>query len=107
MLTLDTADVKANGKDIAVFSCYCVDKQGREVPDACPEITFSASGAGTVYSSGSDITDHTSLLLSRRRMRAGRASVAVKMRKSGEPLTLIASADGLGSAVFEEKFEEE
>lgn len=105
-LTLDTEDVKANGKDVAIFSCYCVDEQGREVPDAQPVVTFTASGAGVVYSTGSDITDHTTLLCGRRRMRAGRISVAVKMTKKSGELTLIATADGLDGAYFSKNIEE-
>lgn len=103
-LTLDTPDIKPNGEDIAVFSCYCVDEEGREVPDACAEVTFSASGSGTVFSTGSDVSDHTSLYLPVRRMRAGRITVAVKMKDVNRPLKLVAYSQGLLSAAFIKEF---
>ena len=103
-LTLETPDVLPNGKDVAILGCTCVDEQGREVPDACPTVTVSAFGSGTVYSTGSDITDHSSLLLSRRRMRAGSMGIAVKMNDKKQPLKVVAQADGLKSAVLIKEF---
>ena len=102
--TWDTPDIRPNGEDIAVFSCYCVDEEGREVPDACAEVTFSASGSGTVFSTGSDVSDHTSLYLPVRRMRAGRITVAVKMKEVNRPLKLVAYSQGLLSAAFIKEF---
>ncbi len=99
-LSLDTPDVTSSGRDTAIFSCYCTDDRGREVPDACPEVTFAATGSGTVYATGSDCTDHTPALCPRRRMYAGRIGVAVKIDDTGRPLTLIASADNLDSAMY-------
>ena len=103
-LTLETPDVLPNGKDVAILGCTCVDEQGREVPDACPTVTVSAFGSGTVYSTGSDITDHSSLLLSRRHMRAGNMGIAVKMNDKKQPLKVVAQADGLKSAVLIKEF---
>lgn len=99
-LELDTPDVCANGKDIAIFSCYCVDENGLEVPDAEPVVAFTASGAGKVYSTGSDITEHDTIFKSVRKMRAGRIGVAVKMSKTAGELKLIATSENLLSAVF-------
>lgn len=100
MMTLDTADVAANGKDIAIVSCYCVDEAGREVPDASPVVSFTASGAGSIYSTGSDISEHASIFSSVRKMRAGRIGVAVKMNNTAGQLKIIATADGLESGLL-------
>ena len=99
VLTLDTEDVVANGKDIAIFTCTAVDEDGREVYDACPTVTFSANALGRVYSTGSDITDHTSIFLPTRKMRAGRIGVAVKVGKTHGKLKLYAESDGLETGV--------
>ncbi|MBO5224408.1 MAG: DUF4982 domain-containing protein [Clostridia bacterium] len=104
-LSLDTDDVKANGKDIAILSCYVVDKDGNEVYDATPTVSFTASGAGKIYSTGSDISEHSSIFLSTRKMRAGRIGVAVKMTNKAGKLTVIAQADGLLPAILEQEID--
>ena len=100
MLKLDTEDVCANGEDIAIFTCYVVDENGREVYDASPIVTFSSNSLGRVYSTGSDITDHSSIFLPTRRMRAGRIGVAVKLGNISGELKLYAESDGLETAVI-------
>ena len=100
MLTLDSKNIRANGEDIAIFSCYTVDEAGNEVPDACPTVEFSTNGIGRIYSTGSDITDHSSLFLPSRKMRAGRIGVALKLGDTPGTLKLYARADGLESAVL-------
>lgn len=100
-LTLDTPDVTANGRDIAILTCTVVDRNRNEVPDATPTVSFTASGAGTVYSTGSDITDHTSLFSPIRKMRAGRIGVAVKMGNRAGTLTVIAESEGLRRAILQ------
>jgi hypothetical protein len=80
-----------------------VDKDGNEVYDATPTVSFTASGAGKIYSTGSDISEHSSLFLSTRKMRAGRIGVAVKMTEREGKLTVIAQAEGLLPAIFEQE----
>lgn len=104
VLKQDTFDVYANGKDLAIFTCYTVDKNGNEVYDAeIPKVSFFTSGDCKVYSTGSDISDHDSIFNSVRRMRAGRISIAVKLGKTPENLKLFASSNGLISACAEIK----
>lgn len=100
MLELQNPDVKANGKDIAIFDCYVVDENGIEVPDCSAVVDFLAEGAGRVYSTGSDVSDHGSLFSPTRKMRAGRIGVAVKTGKTSGALRLVATADGLLPAVY-------
>ena len=99
-LTQDTMDVRANDKDIAIFTCTVVDENGLEVPDAnIPQVSFSTAGDCTVYSTGSDISDHGYLLCPDRRMREGRISVAVKLGTVPDGMKLYAKSENLVSAV--------
>ena len=103
-LTEDTEGVRANGKDFAIFTCTVIDEDGNELPEASPTVDFTATGTGRVFSTGSDITDHSSLFSPRRRMRAGKISVAVRISDKGGKMTLIAESDGLKRAVYEAEY---
>ncbi len=100
-LEQDTYDVRANGEDIAILSCYVTDRNGTVVPDAAiPSVEFSTGGDCRIYSTGSDITEHDTIFKTSRRMRAGRIGVAVKLGENPENLRVIARAEGLRSAVL-------
>ena len=99
-LTLDTEDVAANGKDVAVFTCVCVDENGVEVPYADPVVDFVAEGAGSVLSTGSDVAEHASVFSPRRKMRAGRIGLAVKLGKTPGQLRVYALSPDLKPAIF-------
>lgn len=100
-LRLDNAgDVTANGQDIAMVTCYCVDSEGRMVPDAAPYVSFHCNELGVVAGTGSDISDHTPVNMPRRQMRAGAIGVAVKVRNTKGALKVYAQAAGLDSAVL-------
>ena len=62
-LRLENEDVRANGEDIAIFTCYVTDEDGNEVYDATPTVSFSTDHSGEIYSTGSDIIDHSSIFL--------------------------------------------
>lgn len=91
-------DVRANGKDIALFTCVCVDSEGREVPDASAFVQFHANALGTVVGTGSDVSDHVAVTCPDRRMRAGTISIAVRVGQKAGDLVLYAHADGLDAA---------
>lgn len=99
-LTLDSKDIHANGEDIAIVSCYTTDADGNEVHTATPEVTFFTNTLGSIYSTGSDITDHTTLFSSTRKMRAGRIGVAVKLGATAGTLKVYAQSEGLETAVL-------
>ena len=100
VLALDTDDIHANGQDMAIVSCYVVDENGFEVPDAALTVRFYTNSLGYIYSTGSDITDHSSLFSSTRKMRAGRIGVAVKLGEIAGELKIYAEADGLERALL-------
>lgn len=100
MLSLDYDEVKANGSDIAMITCYCVDEQGRTVPDAEPKVSFFCNELGTIVGTGSDISDHTPIGCTGRQMRAGAIGVAVKTGTTPGALKLYASSEGLKPAAL-------
>ena len=91
--------------DIAIITCYTVDKEGRFVPNATPKVTFHTNQFGRIISTGSDISDHTPLNSPTRKMREGYISVAVGVAiERGKPVSndgiieIYAHAEGLKSA---------
>lgn len=97
----DPKDIHANGRDGAVVTAFCVDENGLEVPDAVLDnIHFMTNALGRVYSTGSDITDHSSLLLPYRSMRAGRTTALILAGTKKGTLTVRAESAGLYPAVL-------
>jgi beta-galactosidase len=97
-LSLDTTDVVPG--DTAILSCYAVDRDGREIPDASPLVTLSAGGAGSLFTTGSSNRDHTTPFSSERRMWMGRVGLAVRLGKNHGTVTVYATANGLESAAL-------
>ena len=81
--------------DIALFTCYVVDEEGREIPDASPFVRFYTNSKGVVVGTGSDVCDHNPVNLPSRQMRMGAISVAVKLTGEINDLKLYAESDGL------------
>lgn len=99
-LKLDNKITEANGVDIAVITCYCIDSNGREVPDATPFVSFNTNSLGCVIGTGSDISDHIPPHITERQMRAGRITVAVKVGKKAGNLKVYAKSSGLNETVL-------
>ncbi len=98
-LRLDNAgDVTANNQDIAMVTCYCVDEQGREVPNASPLVHFSVNELGTIVGTGSSVADHTPVPSTYRKMYAGRIGVAVRTKETNGSLKVFATSENLGTA---------
>ncbi len=88
-LTLDN-DFEANGRDMALFTCECVDEQGRVVPDACETVTFGVTAPAKLVATGSDHTDHVNVSSPERRMYMGKIRIAVKPAAGQQQFSLIA-----------------
>ena len=101
-LTLDN-EFKANGKDIALFTCMCLDGEGRMVPDAAEYVRFSVSSDAVIIGTGSDNCDHKSVTSTERKMYMGKIRVAVKPRKNSEEFTLYAFSDNCGITALQVK----
>ncbi len=98
-LTLENCVTEANGCDVALFTCTCLDADGHEVPTATPFVRFHTNDRGTVIGTGSDNTDHIPPCVPERRMYAGRISVAVRVGTTAGTLRLYAEAEGLTTAM--------
>ena len=94
-LTLEREGVRADGRDVAIITCDCVDSEGRHVPDATPLVRFMTNELGTVVGTGSDVCDHVPVTSPDRRMRAGLISVLVRAGRQAGTLRVYAQADGL------------
>lgn len=88
-LRLET-DFKADGSEVALFTCECLDEQGRVVPDASEFVEFSVSKPAIIVGTGSDNTDHLNVTNTSRQMYMGKISVAVKPAKNQESFELMA-----------------
>ena len=89
-LTLNN-EFSCNGKDIALFTCECLDSEGRIVPDAEEFVSFSVSSPAVIIGTGSDICDHINVTKPERAMYMGKILVAVKPAKD-KGFSLIASS---------------
>lgn len=100
-LKLERPDVHADGEDIAIITCDCIDEQGRHVPTASPFVHFYTNEKGTILGTGSDVCDHVPVTCHDRRMRAGLISVVVRAGEEKGKLLVCAEAEGMTSAVLE------
>ena len=98
-LTKDN-DFTANGSDIALFTCECVDENGLTVPDASEYVRFSVSAPAKIIGTGSDICDHINPANTGRKMYMGKIRIAVKPQKGQDSFTLTAMSNNCGITIF-------
>ncbi len=99
-LKLDNRIEQANGRDVAIVTCYCVDAEGREVPTASPFVRFHCNTLGKILGTGSDVCDHNPVTDTSRQMRAGRIGVAVQVGNTAGELKIYATCEHLADAVL-------
>jgi len=99
-LTKDN-DFTANGRDIALFTCECLDSEGRVVPNASEYVSFSAETPAVIIGTGSDNCDHNNVTNTQRKMYMGKIRIAVKPQKDQKKLTLTAFSDNCGSTFID------
>ena len=99
-LKLERDHVKADGEDIAIVTCDCLDAQGRHVPDASPFVRFHINGKGVILGTGSDVCDHVPVTCHDRKMRCGLISLAARAGTEKGKMLIQAEADGLAPAVL-------
>ena len=93
-------EVKANGRDLAIFTCECVDKDGNIVPEASEFVRFSVADPAIIIGTGSDHCDHNRVGLPERKMYMGKIAIAVKPSKNQENIVLIAQSDNCNTCVL-------
>lgn len=90
-------EFKANGEDIALFTCECLDQDGRVVPDASEYVKFFTSNMkAKVIGTGSDNCDHAKVTNSERKMYMGKITIGVIADDGVEEFSLFAQSDSLG-----------
>ena len=89
-----------NGKDIAVFTCECLDENGRTVPNAEEYVSFSTCENARILGTGSDICDHKNVTLPERQMYAGKITVALRPNPGAEEFKLFAKSKDCGTVCF-------
>ena len=89
---------EANGTDIALFTCECIDEDGLPVPNAAEYVRFSVTAPARIVGTGSANDDHNRVSLAERRMYAGKITVAVRPAKGQKILELFAESDRCGIA---------
>lgn len=99
-LKLENKIKEANGKDIAVITCYATDDMGREVFNASPFVSFNTNGLGKVIGTGSANTDVNPVYLTQRRMYAGRITVGVQVGEIKGELKVYADSENLTGCVL-------
>lgn len=85
-------EFKNDGIELALFTCECLDEEGRVVPDAAEYVTFSVSNPATIVGTGSDNTDGLNVTNTSRQMYMGKISVAVRPKKDQESFELVAQS---------------
>ncbi len=87
-----------SGEDVALFTCECVDEDGRVVENATPFVRFSTTNQAMIVGTGSDNCDHEPVTLPDRRMYAGKILVGVRPVTNASELVLYAQSEGLAMA---------
>ncbi len=88
----------ANGRDMALFTCECLDENGLVVPDAAEFVNFSVGTPAYIVGTGSDHCDHKNVANRERQMYMGKISIAVKPYAGQQELILTAFSDNCGYA---------
>lgn len=99
-LTKLDAPFSANGRDLALFICECLDDKKRVVPNADEFVEFTADNGATVVATGSDNCDHNKVNLPYRKMYMGKILVAVMPQKNNPDFELTAISEKCGSAAI-------
>ena len=98
-LSVDCSRLAPGWNHVATVTAVVTDANGVPVPAASNEITFSASGPGSVVAVDSaDNTSHEPFQASERRAFQGRCVAMVRASATDGPITVHATSPGLGSA---------
>lgn len=92
-------EFEANGRDLVLFTCECLDEKGNVVPNASELVSFSAAAPAKIIGTGSDNCDHNNVANTERQMYMGKILVAVKPQKGQKKLKLTAMSNNCGVTV--------
>jgi beta-galactosidase len=99
VMNADRKEISANGEDVAMFAVEVHDAQGRVVPIADNQVTFTVSGEGKLIGVGNgDPTCHESDKGPSRRAFSGLCMAIVQTAKTDGTITVEATSPGLESS---------
>lgn len=99
VLVPDRARISGDGEDLSVVVAQIVDSQGRIVPTAGDEVTFSVNGPARIIGVGNgDPSSHEPDRASKRKAFNGLCMALVQAQKTPGEVRVEASAPGLASA---------
>ncbi len=97
----DRSKIDADGEDVSLVTVAVMDAQGRVIPTADNEVSFSLDGVGQIIGVGNgDPSSHEPDKASKRKAFNGLALVIVQSSKKAGELRLSASSVGLSSATI-------
>jgi len=97
-LTPDRTALRADGRDVAVFTVSAVDAEGRMVPTAGNLVRFAVTGGRIIGVGNGDPACHEPDQAEARSLFNGLAQVIVQTSAQAGPITLSATSDGLTAA---------
>ncbi len=101
VLSAPRSRIRADGEDAAVVTVQVVDPQGRIVPTASDEVTFTVTGSGKLIGVGNgDPSDHAADKGNVRRVFNGLAAGVVLAAKTPGEVQIEASAPGLAAGTL-------
>lgn len=96
----ENTPVYADGEDIALVTCCCVDEEGRLVPDAEPLVRFECDEPAVIVGTGSSECDPLPVTSHERRMFAGRITVGVRTGEIPGKIYVYAKSDTVAPAAL-------
>jgi len=100
-LKADRTQIHADRQDVSVITVSALDAEGRAVPTAQNEITFTVSGPGKIIGVGNgDPSSHEPDKASKRRLFNGLAQVILQSNSEPGRIEVTATADGLQPATL-------
>lgn len=89
----------ANGRDMLLLTCTCLDENGNEVPDAEEYVRFWTSSPAKIVATGSANDDGHNVANTERQMYMGRITVGVLPAKGQENVEIYAKSAGCGTTM--------
>jgi beta-galactosidase len=94
-LVSDRASIRADGEDVSLITVQIVDAQGRVVPTANDDVTFTVTGGKLLGTGNGDPADHTLDNAGHRPAFNGLAMALVQSTRTAGPITVMAKSGNL------------
>jgi beta-galactosidase len=99
-LVPDRASLRADGEDVSLVTVQIVDAQGRVVPTADDDVTFTVTGGTNLGTGNGNPIDHTLDNAAHRNAFNGLAMILVQATRNAGPITVTARSGTLTTATL-------